>query len=221
MSESMQPGVQTGSLWNMPAVGNDVAYGVLEQRDSDIFSFLAGSQPRTPADQGVLAGGPAGLMSASMGVPSMTQAHTQSCGAAQGIASEIDLLQPQTRSAMPLASVAAPSTAELNMVLKTLQTLVPEFPRLEAADPGTRARRLQQWLQQVSQAIEPAGHHVMSWWQWVRTSAETNHRVFLTQAQCQREKFFHVTWCHYNTQLLSHGCVLASWLVSPRRREIG
>ena len=169
----MQPGVQTGSLMNMPAVGNDVVSGVLQQRDSDIFSFLAGSQPHTPADQGALADRPTGLMSPSMVVPSMTPAYAQSCGAGQGTASEIDLLQPQTRSAMPLASVAALSTAGLNMVLKTLPIPVPEFPKLEAGDPGTRARRLQQWLQQVSQAIEPAGHHVMSWWSWVRTSAKS------------------------------------------------
>ena len=125
----------------------------------------------------------------------MTQVHAQSCGAAQGVAPEIDLLnvatqQPQTRSAQHVAPVPAPSTAELNMVLKLLQTFVPEFPKLEAGDPGTRARRLQQWLQQVSQAIEPAGHHVISWWSWVRTSAESNHRVFLTKALDQREQVF-------------------------------
>ena len=56
--------------------------------------------------------------------------------------------------------VAMTLHAGQNKVLKTLQTLVPELPKLEPGDPGTRARRFQQWLLQVSQAIEPAGYHV-------------------------------------------------------------
>ena len=101
-----------------------------------------------------------------------------------------ELLPLQTRTAPPSASVAAPSMAELNMILKTLQSMVPEFPKLETGDPGTRARRLQQWLLHVSQAIEPAGYHVMSWWQWVRTSAESTHSIFLTKPLDQRERVF-------------------------------
>ena len=77
--------------------------------------------------------------------------------------------------------------AELNMVLKTLQTLVPEFPKLEPGDPANRARRLQQWLLQVSQSLEPAGPHVTAWWKWARTSAETAHHIFLTMPLDQRE----------------------------------
>eukprot|EP00959_Pyramimonas_sp_CCMP1952_P048358 1009438-Pyramimonas_sp.AAC.1 len=65
----------------------------------------------------------------------------------------------QPGSAAPSASVAGPSMAELNMILKSLQTLVPELPKLEPGDPGTRARRFQQWLLQVTQALEPAGYH--------------------------------------------------------------
>eukprot|EP00959_Pyramimonas_sp_CCMP1952_P080159 1675675-Pyramimonas_sp.AAC.1 len=102
----------------------------------------------------------------------------------------MELQAPPARTALPPASVTAPSMAELNMVLKTLQTLVPEFPKLEPGDPGTRARRLQQWLLQVSQAIEPAGHHVTSWWQWVRSSAESTHTVYLSKPLDKREQIY-------------------------------
>merc|ERR1711994_1216552 len=76
--------------------------------------------------------------------------------------------------------------AELNMVLKTLQ-MVGEFPMLELGDSATRARRLEQWLRQVAQSLEPTGHTVTSWWQWARNSAEAAHRVFLDTALDQRE----------------------------------
>ena len=83
--------------------------------------------------------------------------------------------------------MAPPSMAELNMILKTIQTLVPEFPKLEPGDPGTRARRLQQWILHVTQALEPAGHHVTSWWKWVCQSAHSTHSIFLTKPLDQRE----------------------------------
>ena len=84
--------------------------------------------------------------------------------------------------------MTAPSMAELNMIMVTLQTMVPEFPKLEIGELGTIPRRLQQWLLSVTQALEPTGHHVMSWWRWVRTSAETTHSIFLTKSLDQRER---------------------------------
>ena len=45
--ETMQPGVMITSLMNEPVINCDVAYGVLEQRSSDIYSFLTGTRPRT------------------------------------------------------------------------------------------------------------------------------------------------------------------------------
>ena len=77
-----------------------------------------------------------------MAGPAFAQPPVQSCGAAPGMTSEINLLdaaelaqQPQTRNAKSGASGSAPTMAELNMVLETLQTLVPEFPKLEPGDP--------------------------------------------------------------------------------------
>ena len=52
---------------------------------------------------------------------------------------------------------------ELNMILKTLQTLAPEFPKLDPGDPSTRARSFQQWLLQVTLSLGPAGSHVTAW----------------------------------------------------------
>ena len=94
-------------------------------------------------------------------------------------------LQPS--EAMTSAPVAMPSMAELNMILKTLQTLVPEFPKLDPGDPGTRARRFQQWLLHITQALEPAGYHVTSWWAWCRESAEKAHRELMSRPMDQRE----------------------------------
>ena len=54
MMEPMLPNVTTGPLRDGGATG---APGTLPERDSDIFSFLAGSQPHASADQGVAAGG--------------------------------------------------------------------------------------------------------------------------------------------------------------------
>ena len=92
----------------------------------------------------------------------------------------------QSEHAEPEASGSGPSMAELNLVLKTLN-LVAEFPKLELGDPTTRARRLEQWLRQVTQSLEPAGHIVTSWWQWARNSADAAHRVFLATALDHRE----------------------------------
>ena len=42
------------------------------------------------------------------------------------------------------------------MILKALQSLVPEFTKLDLGDAGTRAQRFQKWLLQITQALEPA-----------------------------------------------------------------
>eukprot|EP00975_Prorocentrum_lima_P024473 5143198-Prorocentrum_lima.AAC.1 len=55
------------------------------------------------------------------------------------------------------APTTSPTAAELNMILKVLQSLALDSPRWELGDPTTRARRFCTWLSQVSQAVEPAG----------------------------------------------------------------
>ena len=91
----------------------------------------------------------------------MFQSSAASRGAAPGRVQESNLLSAaeneplplQTRIAPSSASMTAPSMAELNMIMKTLQTMVPEFPKLEIGELGTRPRRLQQWLLSVTQAL--------------------------------------------------------------------
>ena len=129
------------------------------------------------------------------GDPPGVQVSASSRGAALGREPEANLLDApevepvwlQTRTAPTPASVSAPSMAELNMILKTLQSMVPEFPKLELGQTGTRPCRLQQWLLTVTQALVPAGHHVMSWWQWICAAAEKSHGVFLIKPLDQRE----------------------------------
>ena len=130
----------TTSLMHEPAVNCDVAYGVLEQRSGDIYSFLKGTWPRTLEQSEV---GFGGLYSSfrDTGIvdPAMFQSSASSRGAAPRTIQERNLLSAaeneplpfQTRTAPSSASVTAPSMAELNMILKTLQTMVPEFPKLE------------------------------------------------------------------------------------------
>ena len=74
--------------------------------------------------------------------------------------------------------------------MKTLQIFVPEVPKLQAGESATRARRLLQWFQQVTQALEPAGHHVTSWWTWVRLSAHSTHIIFLTKPLDQQDQIY-------------------------------
>ena len=82
--ESMQPGVMSTSLMNMPAVNHDVAHGVLEQRSSDIYSFLAGTRPRIPEQHEVGLGGLSGFRSESIVDPNMYQSSAPCRGAALG-----------------------------------------------------------------------------------------------------------------------------------------
>ena len=177
------PGVTTVSLMNPPAFRFEGPQGDRRQGDSDIISFLAGARPRIPAESQAP---PGSIGRVTVAGPAMDQSSALRRGAAPEM--ETNLLNPQTGTAPPSASMAAPSMGELNMILKILQSLVPEFSKLELGEPGTRARRLQQWLLQVSQAIEPAGPYVTSWWQWVRQSAESTHHIYLTKPLDQREQ---------------------------------
>ena len=107
--ESTQPGVMSTSLMSMPAVNHDVAYGVLEQRSSDIYSFLAGTRPRTLEQPQVDFSGLSGYRSANIEDPTMFQSSAPCRGAALGAipkrnllrAAENELLPFQTRTALP------------------------------------------------------------------------------------------------------------------------
>ena len=75
----------------MPAVDHDVAYGVLEQKSMDIYSFLAGTQPRILEQQEVVSGGLTSLRSANIEEPIMYQSSAPCRGAALGRVSKRNL----------------------------------------------------------------------------------------------------------------------------------
>ena len=76
------------------------------------------------------------------------------------------------------------------MILKTMHTFVPDLPKLEPGEPATRARRFQQWVLHVSQALAPTGSHVMAWWNWINSSAQQAHKEFIETAIDRREHIF-------------------------------
>jgi hypothetical protein len=73
------------------------------------------------------------------------------------------------------------------MLMKSIQAFVPDFPKLELGDPATRATRLRSWRTTVTQAINPAGPHLIAWWEWCLREAEVAHKSFLKTPLHQRE----------------------------------
>ena len=74
--------------------------------------------------------------------------------------------------------VQAISPSELAMLLKSIQAFVSDsFPKLVLGDASTRASRLHTWRVNVTQAINPAGTHLIDWWRWLQKEAEEAHKV--------------------------------------------
>ena len=184
-------------LWPQPTVQSVTTAGALQQQsqqhqqtdDSDLFSFLAGSRPpRTPHEGGPSGfGGTSTLRRVAPSLPTF------------GLGAGSDESLPVAASGMQLipagtvgspAPAAAPSTQDLQMILKTMQSFVTELPKLEAGEPATRARKYQQWVLQVSQALAPTGAHVMGWWSWVQSSALEAHKEFVETPLDRREHAF-------------------------------
>ena len=65
------------------------------------------------------------------------------------------------------------SSADLNMLMKTIQSFVPEFSKLEGGEAATRATRLHAWIISVNQAVNPAGIHLIAWWAWCQSHLPT------------------------------------------------
>ena len=153
MTDSRPPYASSGSFGDGGATG---APGPMQERDRRICSFLAGPQFGLPALPGEGAGGTPSLMGVSVVAPTTPGPLVQNCGAAPGRSPEVELLRtpspaesPQSRNTGPDASGSGPRMAGLSIVLKTMQ-MVGEFPKLELGDSATRARRLEQWLRQVT-----------------------------------------------------------------------
>eukprot|EP00959_Pyramimonas_sp_CCMP1952_P390066 8174435-Pyramimonas_sp.AAC.1 len=54
-------------------------------------------------------------------------------------------------------------------------------------DAASRATRLHSWRITVTQAINPAGPHLIQWWAWCLQEADNAHKVFLKTPLHQRE----------------------------------
>ena len=126
------------------------------QADSDVYRYLAGTQPVQPM-------GIAGPTPTVQGYG--IQLHG-SGAAFPGINGEVVPVQSNVKGAA--ASPPNLTASELGMIMKSLQAFVPEFPKLELGDASTPANRLLNWTTTVEQAINPAGPHVIQWWKWCR-----------------------------------------------------
>ena len=73
------------------------------------------------------------------------------------------------------------------MLLKTVQAFVPDFPKLEMGEPATRATRMLNWFTSIEQSVNPAGPHLIQWWQWCRQEAQGAYDIFLAAPTHQRE----------------------------------
>ena len=81
------------------------------------------------------------------------------------------------------------------MILKTMQTFVTELPKLETGEPATRARRCQQRVLQVSQALAPTGSHVMSWWNWIHQLVQEARKESIDASTSCRGGACRRRWC--------------------------
>ena len=87
----------------------------------------------------------------------------------------------------PDASQTPPSTAELNMLLKLIQTYLSNgFPKLEIGELATRPARLVSWKQNIVTALKPMGSLAIEWWQWIVQQAEATHARFVKAPMAER-----------------------------------
>lgn len=77
------------------------------------------------------------------------------------------------------------------MILKIMQTVVQELPKLESgADAATKAQKLNAWRGAMDQAVLPTGPHVKAWWAWCQDKAEKAYSRFLEAMIKDREAIF-------------------------------
>ena len=121
-----------------------------DTKDSDVYSFLAGSQQgrSTSYHPVTFAGAPtAPGLGASAPLALCCDSHLP--GASGGDATA------QTRLGGTDVPVQAITPTELGMLLKAITAFVGELPKLELGDSASRASRLQTWRGAVNQAVQP------------------------------------------------------------------
>ena len=123
-ADMVLPGIQTVMQRTTPDFIEEIPQGSQNLRDSDVYSFLAGTWPRTSGGPQVSSGEPIGFEGTRpAGAPAGAQPPAQSRGAAPWEtqlprSADFNLQTLQTGTANLPASVSPPSMAELNMILK-------------------------------------------------------------------------------------------------------
>ena len=152
--------------------------------DSDVFSFLAGTQPTHSS----VPYGPTGVHDPGRAQPFVppVQFGCQTPSLPQG---------REEVSAPPglAGAIASPPTItqqELGMIMKAIQTYLSDMPKLELGDMATRATRLHSWKTAIHQALLPVGSHMRNWWNWCLQKAGVAYKRFLSAELCDREKIF-------------------------------
>ena len=142
-------------------------------KDSDVFSYLAGPQQgRSMSYHPVTFAGAPTAAGLGASAPLALCCDTHSPGAFGG---DVPAQNFYGSTDVPVQPI---STTELGFLMKAIASFVSELPKLEFGESATRAGRLQTWLGAVGQAVQPAGPHLISWWNWVRQEAEKAHKIF-------------------------------------------
>jgi len=85
------------------------------------------------------------------------------------------------------ASPAELSTAELGMIMKSIQMYLSAFPKIDMGDVSTRASRLVTWKTTVLQTLIPCGKTLSEWWRWCLEQAAVAYKVYLSASIRERE----------------------------------
>jgi len=166
------PGVSSTSYF-MPSPPTNFA--PRPNADADVFSFLAGTFTTPNTGRTAVPGPMLAAQDSSGQLPFQQQQTAVVNGSTQAITDA---------SGKPPRAI---SSADLGMLMRTIQSFVPEFQRLELGDAATRANRLLTWRTTVTEAINPAGPILIEWWNWCLKEAEVAHQSFLLAPISTRE----------------------------------
>jgi len=146
--------------------------------DSDLFTFLAGTQPSCTSIPQESTG-----ERETGGAQSFTPPTQSGCNTLASPAGNASVPAPPGLDASD-TSLAAPTTQELGFIMRAIQSFMTDLPKIELGDMSTRATRLLSWKANFEQALLPVGPVVRNWWRWCVQQAAEAHRRF-NQARLQ------------------------------------
>ena len=97
------------------------------------------------------------------------------------------------------------SSADLSLILRSVQACVGEFPTVELGAMQERTYHLRKWRYALSQALEATGPIVEEWWRWCWTAAEEVHEKYLVTPIMIRESVGYVNGYRENGVILKRG----------------